>query len=488
VSPSPGAPGGTPRGPADPLAQRLLWAAGLLSVLLIAVVVNGLLNGGDEELSLNPIATAAERTQEAPGARIAIEAIYTSPALDTELVATGTGTYDARSGRSSMTLTLPVPGLGEMTFEAVGDARTLFMRSDMFESELPPGKEWISIDPWLGNNEAASMAGSVDAKGGLEMLEATSDDFESLGEETVDGVETSRYRTTIELGEYAEQLRAEGKAEAAELYERMATETPGPATSEVWVDSTNMIQRMRMVMELPAPDGGEAMTMDMRMDFTHLDAAPRIELPPRGEVVDMAPQVNAQLGVSGGEGSPNPDRPEPARPNPIRSRPNPAGEPLSAGAFRQRANAACVRGFDAAKPILARVEALSEEFERRSPELEGMRPAAAGREVEEFLAEFGRIMQPLRPIMEDLKGELEELAPPADLASRYERMLRIYSRELGLFAVMTRALQAFDKSTYSRVEAESDRLSAHSDRLALSLGLDDCVEKEADESGSGALS
>ncbi|HEX8051251.1 MAG TPA: hypothetical protein VF504_07250, partial [Solirubrobacterales bacterium] len=57
----------------EPLSRRLLQAAGALSLLLILVVVNSLLNSGSASpFNPNPVAAAAERTQEAPGLRMNI--------------------------------------------------------------------------------------------------------------------------------------------------------------------------------------------------------------------------------------------------------------------------------------------------------------------------------------------------------------------------------------------------------------------------------
>jgi hypothetical protein len=59
-----------------PLGKWCLRLAGLLAVLLIAVVVNYVAHGGTE--GLNPVAEAAERTANMAGAKIAIEVKYSS--------------------------------------------------------------------------------------------------------------------------------------------------------------------------------------------------------------------------------------------------------------------------------------------------------------------------------------------------------------------------------------------------------------------------
>ena len=70
------------------MSQILLRIAAGLGLLLIAVIANALLHGGGEKI--NPVAAAAERTQQTSGARLAIEAIYSSAKLPQPVTARAT--------------------------------------------------------------------------------------------------------------------------------------------------------------------------------------------------------------------------------------------------------------------------------------------------------------------------------------------------------------------------------------------------------------
>ena len=91
-----GAPTPGPGDPAaiDPLSNRLLWIAGLLGVLLVAVLANAALN--NNEGGLNPVAQAAERTARMPGAKLAMEVSYSSESSPTVITGSGGGAYDAK--------------------------------------------------------------------------------------------------------------------------------------------------------------------------------------------------------------------------------------------------------------------------------------------------------------------------------------------------------------------------------------------------------
>lgn len=273
--------------------RRALQAAGLASILLIALLAYTLLKG-DEGSPLNPIAAAAERTQTQPGARFTMEAGYTSDALEEPMSADGRGAYNSQTGLGEAQMWMGVPGLGAVEFEIVNDETSFFMRSDNEKvMPLPGGKEWMKLEPFLGASQSELMMGS-DPSSSLQVLAAVSGDVREVGQETVRGVETSRYRTSFRLADVAEVLREEGKAEMADLYEQYGELNPAPTIAEAWIDDEEMLRRMRMIMEMPIEDQ-PTMTMDMRMEFFDFGARPEVTLPDEDVVFDATPILEEEL-------------------------------------------------------------------------------------------------------------------------------------------------------------------------------------------------
>jgi hypothetical protein len=451
---------------ADPelLPRRLLRAAACLALLLILVVVNHLLHG--EENPFNPIAQAAERTQQMPGARIKIEAIYTSAGLPQPVVATGSGVYNARSNRTRITLSVPSPQLGTVELEGVGDDRTVYIRSAEISADLPPGRPWMAIKPWMGRTEATAMAGNGDTEGTLEMLRATGGEVESLGRERLQGVSTERYRGSIDLRRHADLLAAAGEGAAARQYERLAEEVPDPVGVEVWVDDRQVIRMTRMTMTLPRSGDSAAVTMDMRTEFSHFGQAPKIHLPSPARTFDATPLARIELGLFDGR-SMGPLSPPPGTP------------PLAAGALRHRANAICAT-------MLRRVEPL----ERSSkPELETLeRLAERGFEsagpnaVEKAFRDvsYAFFVPVLRLLKPDLH-RLGRLAPPPELAPLYRRFLLATARGAELFEATARAYEVADFSAIQKLEAPNERAGDESDAAARSLGIERCISDDEDE-------
>lgn len=452
-----------PRPTSDP-SRNLLRAAGVLALLLIAVVVNAALN--DEE-GLNPIALAADRIGAETGARLSVEAIYTAPSLPGSVVAKGDGVYNARSRRSRVRLELPIPGTGTVRVESVGDDHTVYVRGFGVSAGLPPGRRWIAFDPMLGRDDATAIGGSGDTQSQLEMMRAVSGDVEKLGEDEVRGVKTTGYRGEVDLARLSSRAREEGNANLAELYERYGEQGQGPVVIEAWVDGGGIARRLRVETALPGESGQPALTMDMRIEFYDFGGNHPVRLPRPGEVFDMTPIVRAETHLIDGSTFLGTWRRN--------------GAPLTAMAFRARANEICMRlehRFDAidarAKPELEAIERVT----GGAPDPDGLKRAmqSYASVVEQPLIGTGRRM--LR--------QLQSLRPPASLAGRFHRMVTIGARQFELGIAGLRSFQIGAATDASRYTKEGDRLQQVSERLASQLGLPACIEEDSGDGGGAA--
>lgn len=455
-----------PQPPAeDRLSRRLLQVAGLLSVLLIAVVVNALLEGGDEN-PLNPIAEAAERTQSQPGSRSDFEATYTSPALAHPLLMSGRGVYNAVTGRSRATMTAPA-ATGTIEMDVVGDNRSIYMRSQPIAEEIPPGKQWLGIQPWLGQTAETALAGNGDAQGQLEMLGSVGGDVNEVGSAEVRGVPTTEYQGNVDLGHFADSLRKSGNEESAEEYERMAQLMPTPSTVYAWIDDNGLLRQMRLVMELPSPTPGTAVTMDMRMEFFDFGITPEIDIPAPAEVFDVTPLVRARLHMLDGKS--------------VGAQFNPAvGPALSSAEFQRRGNAICDELLAQAHDLKARSAPQLEALE--SDGHEGGDPGAIRADFRELALTY---MEPVVTDFNDGLRRLGELSPPAGAISEFQRFLHISAIEMEVLLARTRAWEVGGFATVKDLGERSRHLSQLSDQSAERLGLDSCIG-EKDSPGTAA--
>ncbi|HWT89846.1 MAG TPA: hypothetical protein VN179_01900 [Solirubrobacterales bacterium] len=284
-------PGGSSGGERlEPLSRRLLQLAGLLSLLLLAVLANSFVNGGESPLDLNPVAMAAEQTQEAAGARFSMKVVYSSEG-EPPTAAHGGGAYNGETGVAQTRLRLSDPTGRRIEVESLSDGSTIYVRSPQFPGKVPEGKEWLSYQPLLGQAETSMMPGESPAAC-LRML-AASGAIDRLGVERVRGTRTTRYRANVSLTAFAAHLRSKGEDEAAEDLEAVAAQFLGPIRTEAWIDAQGVARRVRTV--ITSLSDGAPMTMDMRIDLFDFGARPEIQLPDSSQVFDMTPLVEDQL-------------------------------------------------------------------------------------------------------------------------------------------------------------------------------------------------
>ena len=113
--------------------------------IVLATLAFALIAGAGTAAAANPVVSAIERTAKARSAKVQIEARTTIPG--TTVVMRGGG---ATRGMS-VAMSLYTSGSGQsFTMDVVGlresGAYVMYMRSPVFDGQLPPGKIWLRID------------------------------------------------------------------------------------------------------------------------------------------------------------------------------------------------------------------------------------------------------------------------------------------------------------------------------------------------------
>jgi hypothetical protein len=246
----------------------------IVILLVGALLVAGC--GGGDTLSLDPLAEAATKTRDVPGAHFVMSGRIEAGGEVVEFRGPGEVADHGRKMHMRMTMPAEILGMkglddGDTTFDAVSAGEYFYFRGGPF-TVLAPGK-WVRVKDdqpgfELGQNDPAQM---------LEYLRATSE-VEELGAATVRGVETTHYEARIQLDKVAERV----SPEAAKALEQM-TEGAGikEIPVEVWVDDESLVRRLKMDWH----PQGTSFTFDMEMfDFGDVE----IDVPKPSEVVDMA--------------------------------------------------------------------------------------------------------------------------------------------------------------------------------------------------------
>lgn len=276
-----------------PRVSHLKHVAGLVgfvSTVIGTLLALGIIHplGGTEDA----LAAAAGNTADAGSAEVTLNMEMSSAGQTMKV--TGDGEFDFRTGRGRMTYHYPPESallLGSSDVNAVFDGLVAYMHLP----SLSPQRPWVRLDfAALGDAEGIAMAeiaqlGPGDPSQMLEYLRAGGD-VEKIGDEPLFGVQTTHYRTTIDLDQILEQAPERELLRASvEQIERLSGTSTMPV--EVWVDENGLVRRLGLEQSIPAAGGGPgqmAMTMDLFEFGTDVD----VEIPPPSQVTDLTELVS----------------------------------------------------------------------------------------------------------------------------------------------------------------------------------------------------
>lgn len=292
------------------LRGRSAAIAAALAIGAVAAVTAGCGGGSTSgALSLDPVAAAATKTQDAGAARIRF-AMVISPQLGKTLRMRGSGAIDGTSAQMSFKLGSMLGQMGlpssmgslaqlqhttikEIALEQNGDY-VIYMQLGFLSSQLPGGKQWIKLDvsklgKAAGLDLGKLMSGTqFQPSDLLGMLTSEGAKIQELGPATVDGVATTHYRVTIDL---AKALQSKGLTSPLlnGITAQMKT-----ATSEVWIGKDGLVRRVKISYNVP--HGAKAMRMAMTMSLYDYGAHLSIAAPPSSQVFDATMFAQQGLG------------------------------------------------------------------------------------------------------------------------------------------------------------------------------------------------
>ena len=281
-------------------------AGGVVAVVLAVVAFGG--SGGGP---LGPVAQAATVSTSEPGYTMHMTmsmGVAGSPAV----TATGSGTMNLLDSSGSLSMGMSAAnnqqlsqllGSGKLAIREILEGTKIYMQfpAAMMQA-LPGGKQWLSLDlaklPGMSgigslmSNPASTSPGQM-----LQYLRAASGNVVTVGQDQVDGYQTTHYSADIDLSRVADALPGADKAAAQQMLSTLRQMSPlSQIPVNVWVDGQHLVRRLEMSMDTTVQ--GAAMNMFMTIDFPHYGAEPTPAAPPAGQVADLGSLLSG-LGSSG---------------------------------------------------------------------------------------------------------------------------------------------------------------------------------------------
>jgi hypothetical protein len=257
------------------------WAAIAASAAIgaVALLASGC-GGAGSALSLDPVAAAATRTQQAGAAKVRF-VIHVAGANEAFAVR-GSGAIDGTSSDLTFNTTetrLAGAPMEEISLEQNGDY-VVYLQLGALDSQLPGGKHWVALDlsklgKAAGLDLGKLLSGSQIQPGDLlSMLQAEGAGIQNLGSATVDGSATTHYRVTIDT---AKALQARGLT--SPLLTGAAAELP-KIPVDAWIGTDGLLRRITFAA------AGALGHVDMTMNLFDYGANVAISAPPSSDVFD----------------------------------------------------------------------------------------------------------------------------------------------------------------------------------------------------------
>jgi hypothetical protein len=171
------------------------------------------------------------------------------------------------------------------------DGKVAYMRMPFLASELPGGKEWVSIDleraaQMQGRDlgELQSLAQGSDPRQLLSYLRALAGDVTHVGDEEVRGVPTAHYFAVVDWQKVLQQAAKQaGEPGLLDQFQGLGGSMSNIPV-DVWVDESRRLRRMTMDFSMTA--GTQEAGGSLRLELFDYGQTVDVDAPPASDVVD----------------------------------------------------------------------------------------------------------------------------------------------------------------------------------------------------------
>ena len=244
--------------------------------------------------------TAAVTRTAGQTARIAVTTTMQMQSMSVSY--TETGVFDFVHSRGMVSMQNPV-GMTEIFIPP-----TAYIKVPGGSGTLPHGKTWVALNAGTSDGLDGSLFGpfgGTDPGDLLASLTAISASVTSLGPATIRGVQVTGFRVDIDPAKAAARVP---RWERAGFLQFTSSLGAGPIPVDVWVDSQNLVRRVKLSLHLPDGQGGPADTQMVEVtDFYDFGVPVRVSPPPASQIASMSQFIKDRSSVSAGSGgSPGP--------------------------------------------------------------------------------------------------------------------------------------------------------------------------------------
>jgi hypothetical protein len=291
------------------------------SVLAAALLAAGCGGGGSgpsgAELPVRSLASSAKQTSLVDSYRMELHMEMSMPGIGEAIGMTAEGEVDTKLKRQSMTLDMSemfeklaamfggaegLPSADQLKMDMVLDGTVAYMRVPFLTGQLG-GKNWFKIDiARMAAKQGVDLSSLLnqsylDPSQYLDYLTSSTGPLQTIGPDTVRGVDTTHVQATLDLGAYLEQLDPKLRQQIAPLVDQFVEMTGGRRpTVDAWVDGDGYVRRMALGLSMSLP--GQAQqpqqaSVSMVIDLFDFGGDVFVEIPPASDVTDGSALLGA---------------------------------------------------------------------------------------------------------------------------------------------------------------------------------------------------
>ncbi|MGH3133609.1 MAG: hypothetical protein ACRDNY_07700 [Gaiellaceae bacterium] len=273
-------------------------------------------SSADRLLTVDGLSQAAATTAESSSGRFTFGVDMTAPDGYEMISVSGYGSFDTRAERTALNLDMSafgsiLSGLADAAgrkagplanpelwqMEAVQDGLVLYMRFPLLSripDGLPRGKSWLKVDlRRVARAEGLDLAqlqqlAANDPSDALRCLEAVGGPLEAVGEEELQGVATTHYRTNVDLLRYERLVPASQQEKVGSMIGELVRESGlRMIPVDVWVDEDELVRKMTMSLSATPPGAGQTFEASIRYELYDYGQPVAIVAPPARKTVDV---------------------------------------------------------------------------------------------------------------------------------------------------------------------------------------------------------
>jgi hypothetical protein len=273
-------------------------------VALALVCAAAVVAGCGVQKTLDPVASAAAKTENAGGVKLAMTVGVTADGKTFNV--TANGVFDKDQGDLTMDLSdaLGAAGLngadGSVVLRYVqeGGDPVMYLNMPFLSSRLPTGQSWVRLDLEKAGKSLGVDLDQLMGQAGqnpsdvLDLLRA-SGSVQEVGTETVNGDSTTHYTATIDLAKAAGVVGDRAQQLVQSL---IAQGAPSSIPVDVWVGDDGLVRKLTMDESLSAQGQPAEVTLDLELSDYGTEV--NVTAPPADETLDLTSLLGQFAGTT----------------------------------------------------------------------------------------------------------------------------------------------------------------------------------------------